>query len=142
MKFQPSPNKEGIIEALRHGEPITGIAKRFPESARTIKRYAKELREGKLDQPPKEPQKKEGGKLATVLQKSPGSIIFTLGQHEISLNPQHLYDAYLYYEDIVIRHDIDEEFSLAIKDSLKYVWQRFNEHKAEKEGISITMEGS
>lgn len=142
MKFQTSPNKEDIIEALRHGEPITEIAKRFPESVRTIKRYAKELREGKQDQPPKVPPAKEGGELATVLQPIRGAIIFTLGEHKISLNPQHLYDAYLYYEDIAIRHDIDIEFSAAIKDSMKYAWERLNRHKGKKEGISITMEGS
>lgn len=62
-----------------------------------------------------------------MVQPVRGAIVFTLGEHQISLNPQHLYDAYLYYEDIVLKHDIDQEFSSAIKDSMKYVWEQLNQ---------------
>lgn len=138
---EPSPHRDEIIEALKAGESVDELDGRFPVSRRTIERYAKKISDGTLEQPPKTPTTK-GGELATVLQPSKGAIVFTLGEHKISLNPQHLYDAYLYYEDIAIRHDIDEEFSLAIKDSLKYVWERLNQHKGETQGISITLEGS
>lgn len=148
--FQPSPHKDEIIQALREGvaqgispsELIAAVTARFPVSKKTVGRYFDQLKAGKLDQTPKGPALKSGGELAVVLQPSVGAIVFTLGEHKISLSPQHLYDAYLYYEDIVVRHDIDEEFSLAIKDSMKYVWERLNQHKGEKEGISITMEES
>lgn len=136
MPFEPSPHRDGIIQALKDGESIDEVAGRFPVSRKTVERYAKQLREGTL----KEPKGRKGGDLATVLQPSTGAIIFTLGEHKIPLNPQHLYDAYLYYEDIAVRHDIDEDFSLAIKDCLKYVWERFNQHKGETQGISITIE--
>ncbi len=86
-------------------------------------------------------EEKLGGELATILQPGRGAIIFSLGENKISLNPQHLYDAYLYYEDMALRHGLDEEFSLALKISMKYVWERFNRAKAEEEGISITIEG-
>lgn len=139
MPFQPSPHRDEIIEALQAGQSIDDVAKRFPVSRKTVERYAKALKEGKLEKLPKEPLRKRGGEFATVLQPSQGAIVFIFGEHKIELNPQHLYDAYLYYEDIVIRHDIDVEFSLALKDSMKYAWERLNRHKAESEGVKITV---
>ena len=95
---------------------------------------------GKPEKPPKGPAEKVGGELSTIVQPSRGAIVFTLGEHNISLNPQYLYDAYLYYKDIVLREDIDEEFSLVIKDCVKSAWERLNHNRAEKQGVSITME--
>jgi len=132
MPYEPTPHKEEIIQALREGTgTYKEIATRFGVSEKTVRRYEKQL---------KEPEGKKGGALATVLQPSQGAIIFTLGQHKILLNPQHLYDAYLYYQDIALRHDIDEDFSLALKDSMKFAWERLNRIKAEKKGVSITIE--
>jgi len=132
MPYEPTPHKEEIIQALREGTgTYKEIATRFGVSEKTVRRYEKQL---------KEPAGKKGGALATVLQPSQGAIIFTLGQHKILLNPQHLYDAYLYYQDIALRHDIDEDFSLALKDSMKFAWERLNRIKAEKKGVSITIE--
>ncbi|GAI82953.1 unnamed protein product, partial [marine sediment metagenome] len=84
---------------------------------------------------------KAGGDLATVLQPSKGAIVFALGEHKISLNPQHLYDAYLYYEDMMLRESVDEEFSLVIKDCVKVAWERLNHCRDEGRRASITMEG-
>lgn len=140
MPFEPSPHRDEIIEALKAGESIDGVAKRFPVSRKTVERYAKAIKEGKLDKLPKEPLQRKGGDLATVLQPSQGAIVFILGEHKIPLNPQHLYDAYLYYEDIALRNGIDEEFSLVIKDSVKFVWERFNQHRNEAEGVKVTIQ--
>lgn len=85
---------------------------------------------------------REGGDLATVLQPSKGAILFTLGEHKILLNPQYLYDAYLYYQDIVVKEDINEEFSLVIRDCVKSAWERLNHRRAESQGATITMEES
>ena len=108
-----------------------------------ISEVAAALRDNGWIMPAKEekaPPERGGGNLATVVQPVKGAIVFALGEHKISLNPQHLYDAFLYYEDIMIRHNIDEEFSLALKDAMKYVWETFNHRKAESEGAEITME--
>jgi hypothetical protein len=91
-------------------------------------------------EPPKEKREKEGGSLTRISQPSNGAIVFTLGQHRISLNPQHLYDAYLYYEDIKVRHGVEEEFSEAIKVAMKYVWEQLNRQKAMKEEGKITID--
>lgn len=140
MPFQPTPHRDEIIEGLKAGQSIDEVAKRFPVSRKTVERYAKALKEGKLEKLPKEPLQKKGGELATVLQPSHGAIVFIFGEHKIPLDPQHLYDAYLYYEDIMLRNGIDEDFSLAIKDCVKYVWGRLNQHRNEAEGAKITVE--
>lgn len=140
MPFEPSPHRDEIIQQLRDGVPVAEVTNRFPVSKRTVERYAEALKAGKLEEPAKLPKEKSGGELSTIVQPSRGAIIFTFGEHKISLNPQHLYDAYLYYEDMALRHDIEQEFSSAIKDSMKYIWERLNKYKAESEGISITME--
>ncbi|GAI07900.1 unnamed protein product [marine sediment metagenome] len=140
MPFQPSPYRDEIIEALKNGESIDEVTKRFPVSKKTVQRYAQALKEGKLEEPPKGPaQPKAGGNLATVLQPSRGAIVFTLGEHQISLNPQHLYDAYLYYEDMTLRESVDEEFSLVIKDCVKVAWERLNHRRDEGRRASITV---
>lgn len=110
------------------GKAIKSLAK--AQSLGLISKQGKAGREAK-EKPPSEPGQKKGGELATVVQPSKGAIIFTLGEHQISLNPQYLYDAYLYYEDIVLRENIDVEFSVAIKDCLKYAWERLNQHRGQ-----------
>jgi len=135
---------------LRHrteegsGYNFSAVQEDLPNASKgRISEVAKALRENGWAIPAKEEkaaQERSGGSLVTVVQPIRGAIIFTLGEHKISLNPQHLYDAYLYYEDILVRHDIDEDFSLALKDSMKYVWERLNRHKGENQGVSITVE--
>jgi len=131
--------QRGVAEViLRHrtgegsGYDLNAVQQELPNVSKgIISGVAKALREASWIIPTKgqKPKEKRGGDLATVLQPSKGAIVFTLGEHQIPLNPQYLYDAYLYYKDIVVRHDIDEEFSLVIKDCLKYVWERFNKQQ-------------
>jgi hypothetical protein len=90
---------------------------------------------------PKPPQDtgKPGGQAITIEQPSKGAVVFTFGQTIVPLNPQHIYDAYLYYDDLRMRQNIPEEFSLAIKIAMKYVWERL--HQPEKEKATIKIEG-
>jgi len=136
--------QRGVAEViLRHrtdegsGYDLNAVLQELPNTSKgIISEVAKALRENGWAMPAKgekPPQEKRGGELATVLQPSQGAIIFTLGQHKILLNPQHLYDAYLYYQDIALRHDIDEDFSLALKDSMKYAWEKLNQARYRKE---------
>jgi len=74
---------------------------------------------------------KSGGQAITIEQPSKGAVVFTFGQTVVSLNPQHIYDAYLYYDDLRVRHNVKEEFSLALKIAMKYVWEQL--HQPEKE---------
>lgn len=132
-----------IQEIRTSPDGIDKLRRRFGTNNRTIKA----IREAATDDEAlaianKEPslKEKEGGSLSTVTQPSKGAILFTLGEHKISLDPQHLYDAYLYYEDIKTRHEIDEEFSLAIKDSMKHAWEQLNQSEAKRVGIKIAIE--
>lgn len=138
------PTGYDYMKLLKHkkGHHIRLVNKKTGEILATT---AQQARNKGIDLPRKsdgatpEPGK-VGGELATVLQPSKGAIVFTLGEHKISLNPQYLYDAYLYYQDIVVKEDINEEFSLVIRDCVKSAWERLNHHRAEKQGATITLE--
>ena len=76
----------------------------------------------------------QGGEMVSVTQPQSGAIIFSIGQHQIPLDPQFLYESYLYYTDLKARIDLDESFSEAIKDAMTYAWRRLCPHEAnEKE---------
>lgn len=80
----------------------------------------------------------EGGSLATVTERKPAAIVFTLGDIDISLNPAYLFDSYLYYQDIRrLEPDIDDEFTLAIRAAMKHVWEDFAHRKVETSEITI-----
>ena len=150
MSIRWTDYQRGVAEVvLRHrteegsGYDLNAVQQELPDVSKgIISKVSKALRENGWNMPDRDGKVpvKLGGDMATVIQPAKGAIIFTLGEHRISLNPQHLYDAYLYYEDIVLRHDLEVEFSLALKDSMKYAWERLNQSKAEREGISITLE--
>jgi len=86
------------------------------------------------------PPTKRGGELGTIEQPGKGTVVFTFGEERVTLTWFHLYDAYQYYRDICRDNGIDEDFSLAIKDCLKYVWEQFNKSRAETQGLEATIE--
>jgi len=73
----------------------------------------------------------QGGEMVAITQPKPGAIIFSVGLHEIPLDPQYLYESYLYYTDLKARIDLEESFSEAIKDAMTYVWRRLCPHEAK-----------
>jgi len=151
--YRPGPHKEEAMKALREGASIDEILQRFPISAKTAERYkAKVVAEGNPPPPPpplpppppavtprggKETGTKVGGELGTVLQPKAGSIVFTLGQKVIELNPSYLFDAYQYWEDMKREHQIEEDFSQTIKTAVKHAWEVLNHAKVEKQPVGV-----
>ncbi len=81
---------------------------------------------------------KEGGNLASVRQPTAGAVQFVLGKEEIILQPAELYDAYLYYRDMVAHQNIHEPFTKVLKTSIKYIWELLNRQQAREQPASIT----
>lgn len=102
----------------------------------TVSKAAKALKNGW--RPEAQQVKQTGGSLATVTERKPAAIVFSLGDVDIPLNPKYLYDTYLYYQDIQ-RMDptIDDEFSLGIRAAMKHIWEDFSHRKVEKAGATI-----
>lgn len=116
-KFQPSPHKEEIMEALRQGATIDDIVNRFPVSERTVRRYLAEIGREK---PPKE---REGGKLATFVTKQCAPVVFVLGEQRIELEPEAIYGSYLLHEDIKLRCSLNDNFSNVLRDGAGLLWR-------------------
>lgn len=123
MPFEPSPHRDEIIQQLREGIPVDEVAKRFPVSRRTVERYDKALKEGKLDQPEKPLKEREGGKLATFTAKQPAPVVFFLGEQRIELEPQAIYESYLLYEDLRAKVGLNDSFSQALQDAMGIAWR-------------------
>ena len=131
MPFEPSPHRDEIIQALRDHdaagtEPskiIDDVAKRFPVSRRTVERYYKALKEGKLEEKEKPSKEREGGKIATVTAKQPAPVIFVLGEHKIELEPGAIFESYLLYEDMKLKCGLDSDFSSVMRDGVGLLWR-------------------
>lgn len=131
LPFQSSPHRDEIILALREGTAqginpsalITAVADRFPVSKKTVGRYLNQLKAGKLDQPEKPAAQAEGGKIATITARQPAPVIFSLGKHEIELEPQAIYESYLLYEDMRLRCQLTDGFSSVILDGVGLLWR-------------------
>jgi len=79
----------------------------------------------------------QGGEMVAITQPKPGAIIFSVGLHEIPLEPQYLYESYLYYTDLKARIDLEESFSEALKDAMTYVWRRLCPHEANEKELAV-----
>jgi hypothetical protein len=153
MAFTASPHKEEAKQLFRDGASLEEVLKRFPISVKTAGRYQKAVELEKQQPPPpppppppavsvtpkggKETGTKVGGELGTVLQPKAGSIVFTLGQKVIELNPSYLFDAYQYWEDMKREHQIEEDFSQTIKTAVKHAWEVLNHAKVEKQPVGV-----
>lgn len=132
MPFEPSPHREEIIQALRDGdaegipafELIADVSKRFPVSRRTVERYYKDLKAGKLEVKEKPPKVSDiGGKFATVAARQPAPVIFVLGEHKIELEPEAIYESYLLYMDMQLRCSLNSTFSGVLRDGMGLLWR-------------------
>ncbi len=133
-----------VLNAIKKGntpEKADAEATAKKLSAEQVQLAAEEVRKVKGGKDPSVRATKAGGELANILQPIKGAIIFKLGENEIDLNPQHLYDAYQYYKDIVEENGIEEDFSLALKDAMKLVWEGFNKIRAQGALVKITAGG-
>jgi len=64
-----------------------------------------------------------GGVIATVEAKKPAPIVFRLGEAEISLEPQKLYESYQLYLDINAKTGIEQDFSTCIVQAVGLLWR-------------------
>lgn len=144
--FQPSQHKEEIKQLLREGVTVEECATRFPLTERTIYRYLKEVQNEKAGIVP-EDKGKSATKIVTkptelivVTTKTPGPIVFRIGDQTIDLNPLHLLDAWRYCEDIKrIEPSIDDEFSLMLKVASKHLWEFFSQREARRVGVNLEL---
>ena len=120
---KPSPYTEEIILALKAGDSVEEVTKRFPVSRRTVERHAKQLKEGKLEEKEKPSKEKQGGKLVTVTARQPAPVVFVLGERKIELDPEALYESYLLYEDIKAKCSLTDSFSDVLRDGVALLWQ-------------------
>lgn len=150
--FQPSEHRESVKQAIRDGMSLEEVLAHFPVSKTSFYRWHKEVQ--------KELQEERAGKLAegagssgtagaqkvvknqqdlaVVTSRAPGPIVFRMGEVNIDLNPQYLYDAYRYCEDIKrIDPSIDDDFSLMLKAACKNAWEIFSGREARRVGAKI-----
>jgi len=151
--WQPSKYKEEVKEALRQGALPEEVMTKFPISRRSAYRYLAEVKkEQKAEQtgeiqeqkPPSAPKVATPDKptpLAVVTTPAPGPIVFRMGSSTIDLNPEHLYDAYRYCQDIkTMEPSIDDDFSLMLKVAMKHVWELFSRRDANKIGVGLEVQ--
>jgi len=79
----------------------------------------------------------QGGEMVAITQPKQGAIVFSVGVHEIPLEPQYLYESYLYYTDLKARIALEESFSEALKDAMTYVWRRLCPHEAKGKELAV-----
>lgn len=124
--FKASPHKEEMIEALRLGTSKAEIAKHYGVHISTVKRYAQELNKGKGKEKkakePKEPEQQQQ-QLVTVGAKRPAPVIFFLGEQQIELEPEAIYESYLLYQDMKVRAGLSDGFSNVIRDGVALLWR-------------------
>ncbi len=82
---------------------------------------------------------KEGGDMTSIRQPAHGAIQFIMGEQKIMIDPSELYDAFMYYRDMVAHHNIHEPFTKVIKTSVKYVWELLNQQQAREQPASVRM---
>ncbi len=81
---------------------------------------------------------KEGGDMTSIRQPAHGAIQFKMGTQEIIIDPAELYDAFMYYRDMVAHQNIHEPFTKVLKTSIKYIWELLNRQQAREQPASIT----
>jgi len=98
---------------------------------------------------PDNPPRPQGGKpeevkgLSLTLEgdkskQKDAAVVFTIGSLRIVLDLKPLYDAYLYWDQIVVENGIqDGNFCEGIKDCVKTCWEMLNHKRAEEQGMGI-----
>lgn len=74
----------------------------------------------------KKAEEKEKGKISgsgqrqfmDITSRKPAPVLFTIGEHDIGLDPEPLYESYLLYEDLKVRYGFTDSFSVALKDAM------------------------
>lgn len=147
--FQPSQYKEEAKQLLRDGKTPEEVHTILPLSVRTLYRYFSEVQEEKKNTvggrvieerpgPAKVVTQTTPAQFAVVTTKTPGSIVFVMGDQKIDLNPQDLYDAWRYCQDIKrIVPAIDDDFTLMIKVAAKHLWEFFSQREARRVGVDL-----
>lgn len=146
-----SQYKEEIMGKLREGKKPKELATEYPLTLRTIYRYLKEVQDEKAGEhggKVVEDQGKSSSKvvttptqLAVVTTATPGPIVFRMGNQIINLNPEHLYEAFKYCQDIkAMDPAIDDDFSLVLKVAVKHVWEHFCQKEAQRVGVDLEVQ--
>jgi len=70
--------------------------------------------------------------------KQKAAVQFTIGTLRVDLDLRPLYDAYLYWQDMVVKNGLqDGNFCEGVKDCVKTCWEILNHKRAEQEGIGV-----
>jgi len=64
-----------------------------------------------------------GGPIVGVEARKPAPVIFRLGEAQITIDPQKLYECYQLYLDINARTGIQDEFSSCLLDGVGFLWR-------------------
>lgn len=56
--------------------------------------------------------------LFDITSRKPAPILFTVGEQNIGLDPEPLYETYLLYEDLKTRFGFSDSFSVVLKDAM------------------------
>ena len=56
--------------------------------------------------------------LIDITSRKPAPILFTIGEHDIGLDPEPLYESYLLYEDLKTRLGLNDNFSMTLKNAM------------------------
>jgi hypothetical protein len=126
--FQPSPHKEPAKADLRGGMPLKDCALKYNLSEKTVRRYLKEVEDEtagtkQVPAPPGGKTATEGGQIATITVAKPAAIVFTLGNQTILLDPGDLYESFLLYEDLKVKCELTDNFSVVLKDGIGLLWE-------------------
>ena len=108
------------------GYDFSAVQQELPNVSKgRISEVAKALRENgwaiPAGTPAKEKKQSSGpGKrvLINITSRKPAPILFTIGEHDIGLDTEPLYESYLLYEDLKVRYGFTDSFSVVLKDAM------------------------
>jgi len=75
-----------------------------------------------------------GGPIVGVEARKPAPVIFRLGEAEITIDPQKLYECYQLYLDINAKTGIKDDFSTCLLDSAGLMWRLLVLQSKTKQG--------
>lgn len=153
---EKAQREEEVKQLLRDGATVADCAERFSLSERQVYRYLEKVRmeePNQADQGEERPTKGEERptkartvtpgtpqQLAVITTKSPGPIVFRMGNQVIDLEPADIYDAWRYCQDIkVMDPSVDDSFSHMLKVASKNLWDFFSQREARRVGAKLEL---
>lgn len=84
------------------------------------------------------PDEVKGAALLLEKPTDKAAIQFSIGALRITMDLKELYDAYLYWQDMVVKNGLqDGNFCEGLKECVRICWEILNRKRIEREGIGV-----